>query len=68
MISEHLAQAERYVSQGGRHIMHQMEFIAELESGGHDTTQAKNLLKLFEELQTSHIADRDRLQKELDEL
>jgi hypothetical protein len=63
-----LEQAERQVSEGKRHVLGQAELIARLEPEGHDTTQALEFLHQFEQLQEMHVADRDRLQKERDEL
>ena len=65
MLENRLAQAERDVSQGQRHIAQQRELIAKLERDGHDTKQAIELLHQFEQLQEMHVADRDRLRKEL---
>ena len=62
---EHLALAERHVAQGERIIGRQHEVVAKLECFGHDATQAWNLLRVFQESQAIHIADRDRLRKEL---
>jgi hypothetical protein len=67
VLLEHLAMAERHVAEGERHIKRQHEIIAELGGDGHDTQMARELLKQFEETQTSHIAHRDRLAKELAE-
>jgi hypothetical protein len=50
-----------------RHIKRQHEIIAALGRDRHDTQRARELLGLFEELQTVHIAHRDRLAKELAE-
>jgi hypothetical protein len=61
----HLAMAERHVAQGERHVARQREIVAELERDGHPVADSKNLLRLFVELQTMHIADRDRLVAEL---
>ncbi|MGE3873589.1 MAG: hypothetical protein AB7F74_11600 [Parvibaculaceae bacterium] len=65
MILDHLALAERHVAQGRQHIAQQKQIIIALESGGHDTTEAKRLLLNFEDVQKMHLADRDRLKKEL---
>jgi hypothetical protein len=65
MILDHLAMAERHVVQGRRHIAQQMQIVINLENGGHDTTVARSLLINFEDAQRMHIADRDRLVKEL---
>jgi hypothetical protein len=64
-IEAHLAQAERTISEGERHQARQRELVARLEEDGHDATQARELLALFEEMQTLHIAHRDRLRDEL---
>jgi hypothetical protein len=61
----HLEQAERHVAQGEEHIVRQIELIARLEAGGHDTTEAKRLLGEFQELMAVHIAGRDRLRDQL---
>jgi hypothetical protein len=68
MIIDHLAIALRNVSEGERHIAQQRETIASLERDGFDTSGAKSVLLRFEELQGMHIADCDRLKKELGEI
>jgi hypothetical protein len=65
MILEHLALAERHIAQGRRTIAHQKQIILDLKNGGHDTTMARSLLASFKDIQKMHIADRDRLKKEL---
>jgi hypothetical protein len=40
--------------------------VAELERDGHDTASARELLALFEDMQTLHVAHRDRLVSELE--
>lgn len=65
MLRQHLAQAERHVAEGERRIARQRELVAELARDGHDTDQATQLLRQFEELQALHVVDRDRLRKEL---
>jgi hypothetical protein len=64
---DHLAIALRNVSEGERHIAQQHEIIASLERDGLDTSAEKAALLHFEELQGMHVADRDRLKKELGE-
>jgi hypothetical protein len=61
---EHLAQARRHVAAGKRLIARQRELVAELERDGHDSSTAKQLLRIFEETQKLHVADRDRLERE----
>lgn len=65
MIVDHLAQAERHVSEGERHLASQRRIVAELERDGHPVEQARELLRLFEDTQAMHIADRDRLREDL---
>ena len=67
MIMDHLALAERHVAQGRRHIAHQKQIIIDLNNAGHDTAVAQSLLIDFEDVLRMHIADRDRLKKELAE-
>jgi hypothetical protein len=65
MIADHLAQAERHVVEGERCVAEQRARAFELERDGHDTTNYLLLLGHFQELQEMHVADRDRLRKEL---
>lgn len=62
---EHLAQAERHVGLGEAHMAKQRAIIAELERDGHDTRAARDLLHQLEQMQELHVANRDRLRKEL---
>jgi hypothetical protein len=64
MLEQHLPQAEGHITLGKGHIARQHEIIAELERDGHDTTEAKRLLAIFEETKM-HLADRDRIRQEL---
>jgi hypothetical protein len=65
MTLSHLALAERHVARGYEHIASQIRIIASLANNGHDTAVAERLLLTFEDIQRSHVADRDRLKKEL---
>ena len=69
MILEHLAQAERHVAEGQEHVARQREIASQLHRDGHTEAaeEAGKLLAQFEEMQTLHVADRDRLLKELAE-
>jgi hypothetical protein len=67
MILDHLAIALRNVAQVQRIIAHQHAIITSLERDGLDTSQARAALLQLEELQAIHVADRDRLKKELPE-
>jgi hypothetical protein len=62
---ERLALVEEHVAVGERTIQAQRRIVAELEKNGNDSTQARLLLKDFEQLQEKHLADRDRLKREL---
>ena len=64
-LRQHLALTEKHVSMGEEHLARQKELIAELEGNGHDSTQARHLLRLFERSQELHVADRNRLRDEL---
>lgn len=65
MLQGHLAQAEAHIKTGQKNIARQRELIAQLEREGHDTVSARNTLTQFEELQALHIADRERILREL---
>jgi hypothetical protein len=62
---EHLAQAERHIVEAERRIARQREIIAALERNGQRPTAARGLLAAFETLLAMHLADRDRLRKEV---
>jgi hypothetical protein len=68
MILEHLAMVRRHVARGEQIVARQREIIARLERAGCDTSDAKRLLLQFEELQSLHVADRERLEKMLSEI
>lgn len=63
--TQHLAQAEAHIAQGERHIARQLDLIREMEERGHDVTEARRLLAQFQDTQRIHVADRDRLLKDL---
>src|SRR5690349_4360020 len=68
MLLDHLALAERHVKEGERHLTQQAALVHKLEVGGQDTAEAEALLKQFQELQVMHIADRERIKAELQQL
>jgi hypothetical protein len=68
LILDHVAQARRHVDEAERHIAHQREIVDQKERDGHVTATSKQLLDQFEELYRMHVADRDRLEQELDEI
>lgn len=65
MLERHLALAEQHVTEGERIVARQRELLAELQRDGHNTISARELLALFESVQATHTADRDRLRAEL---
>jgi hypothetical protein len=67
-IELHLASAEEHVALGVDNVERQREIILKLQLDGHDTVEAQRLLVYFEEQLATHVADRDRLRKELAEI
>jgi hypothetical protein len=65
MLKRHLAQAKAHIETGRKNIARQRKAIAKLERGGQDTNKARAALTQFEELQAMHLADRDRILREL---
>jgi hypothetical protein len=67
-IRDHLALAERHVAEGERHLAEQRARVDDLERAGADTTTAKEVLRVFHQTQTMHLADRTRLRGELEQV
>jgi hypothetical protein len=67
-IELHLASAEEHVALAGDTVERQREIIVKLELDGHGIVEAQRLLVYFEEQLAMHVADRDRLRKELAEI
>jgi hypothetical protein len=65
ILEQLLREAEGLLHRGERNIAHQREVIGTLERGGHDATAAKMFLRRLESAQARHLADRNRLFKEL---
>ncbi len=65
LMEKHLELAEEHVIKGARIVARQRELVQELERDGHNTMKARQTLAQFEELQELHIAERDRLRREL---
>jgi hypothetical protein len=61
LIATHLEEAEDRVRLGAEHLASQRRIVARLQHTGAYIKEAAKLLTLFEELQTIHIAHRDRL-------
>ena len=64
-LERHLLQAERHVLEGESHVARQRAVVAERQRQGLDAREATDQLRQFEELQATHIAERDRLRKDL---
>jgi len=65
ILSERLAQVERHIRDGERHLLRQREIVAELERHGRGHTRtaimAMDILGTFVEAQSAHLNDRMRL-------
>jgi hypothetical protein len=61
-----LQQAREHVARGASTITRQRKLVEKLEGDGSGYVGgAQKLLRQFEELQALHVADRDRLEKDL---
>ena len=65
ILEQLLREAESLLQRGEHNIAYQRETIGTLERGGHDATAAKMFLRRLESAHARHIADRNRLFKEL---
>jgi hypothetical protein len=65
ILKNDLARAERHIIASEHHVARQRQVVAERQQEGFDARDARRLLGLFEQLLTLHIADRNRLRKEL---
>ena len=63
-----LEDSKLLVQRGQRNADRQREAVAALERAEQDATTAKRLLKIMEMANEIHVADRDRLIKELGEV
>jgi hypothetical protein len=64
-LEELLQEAESLLQRGELNIAFQREMTAKLERGGYVVTAAKLFLRRLESQQARHIADRNRLFKQL---
>ena len=64
-LQRRLQQAEGLAQRLAENIAFQQETIAKLDEGGHDVRAAKMFLRRLEATHAKHVADRDRLFKEL---
>jgi hypothetical protein len=65
-IERALAQAERHVAEGRVILARERSAIAASELIGGNVARFKELLSVFEDSQRVHVADRDRLRKDLE--
>jgi hypothetical protein len=64
-LERRLRAAEGLVQRMEENIVFQRQMIATLDGGGHDVKAARMFLRRLEAKQAKHVADRDRLSKEL---
>ena len=60
-----LAATEQNLAEAEHQLANKRELVAQLERDGQDTVQPTRRLAELEEVLDAHIADRDRLRKEL---
>jgi hypothetical protein len=65
MLQDHLAAAERHLDEAECHAATQREHVSQLKRDGLDAAEPARLLAELEEVLALHLADRDRLRKEL---
>jgi hypothetical protein len=65
MLEAALEATERHLAEAERQVANQRERVAQLEREGRDNTLPTELLKQWEEALAMHLADRDRIRKEL---
>jgi hypothetical protein len=69
---DHLAQVERHIRDGERHLLRQREILDELERHGRGNSQtakiARDILATFEMAQSAHLDDRAHLLQALREI
>jgi hypothetical protein len=66
VIIEHLALAQKHIVEGELRVRQQREYVAKLASRGEDTGLSKRILARLEAVLAMHVADCDRLIRELD--
>jgi hypothetical protein len=64
-LERRLREAKCDVARGEQNIAHQRAVITTLERGGHDARAAQMFLRRLESAQVRHVAERDRLGREL---
>ena len=64
-LKRQLGETEEHVARSIQHVGEQWKLIARLEEKGQDTATSRRLLALLEESRDLHVADRDRLRRQL---
>ena len=64
-LKQHLEDAELRAERAQHRLDRQREAIAALERAGQDAAKAKRYLRILEKALAIHVADRDRLTKQL---
>ena len=64
-LERRLANADKHIVEGMRHIAQQKKLIQGMERLRRDTSMSKQLLQTFEETVRLHTADRDKLLRAL---
>jgi hypothetical protein len=64
-LERRLANADKHIVEGMRHIAQQKALIQGMERLGRDTSTSKRLLRIFEETLRLHTAERDKLLRQL---
>jgi hypothetical protein len=71
-LEAHLAQVERHIRDGERHLLRQREIVDDLERHGRARSltfkMAKDILETFEQAQLAHLNDRAHLLLALGEI
>ena len=62
---QHLAIADRHIAEGAARIAQQAELARKLDEGGHNTTEAKDLLRVLQQSLDAFKAHRDQIFREM---
>jgi hypothetical protein len=67
-VERRLALAEEHILRGIEHVARQREPVEHLEGRGQDSEQTRRVLRTFEASLSTHMADRDRLLRDIEYL
>ena len=65
LVRHHLAEAERHVALGEKHIARQTDVVAYLKERGYPVQLAIDLLHTYQAAQANHLRHRDAIRAEL---